>query len=125
VLGAIAHRETVCHARPRDLQVSLAGKRTGQHRIYASREVRLAGGDGTPGGVPTNRPWTGASVEIFRASAEAAERLEAPHATFAAGEHGRWGTAKVDPSWHLEKVLTSGGSLPRILSLAVFRAIES
>jgi hypothetical protein len=74
-------------------------------------EVKLSGlVTGTPGGVQTNRPVSGATVEIYRVSAETGERAGGPvHAT-QTGADGRWGPANVDPSWYLEMVLTSPGS---------------
>ncbi len=49
-------------------------------------------------------------MEIYRVSADSGARIGgAIHASQSA-EDGRWGPAKVDPSWYLEIVLTSSGS---------------
>jgi hypothetical protein len=65
---------------------------------------------GTPGGVQTNRPVAGASVEIYRVSPETGERIGgAIHRSQTAAD-GRWGPAQVDPSWALEMVLVAAGS---------------
>jgi hypothetical protein len=65
---------------------------------------------GTPGGVQTNRPVAAAAVEIYRVSSDSGERIGgAVHSSQTAAD-GRWGPAKVDPSWYLEIVLTSPGS---------------
>lgn len=74
-------------------------------------EVKLSGlVTGTPGGVVTNRPVSGATVEIYRVSAESAERTGGPIHSSQTGADGRWGPAQVEPTWHLEFVLTSPGS---------------
>src|SRR3981081_1569507 len=79
--------------------------------ITPEAEVKLSGiVTGTPGGVQTNRPVAAASVEIYRVSPDTGERIgSAVHSSQTAAE-GRWGPAKVDPSWYLEVVLTSAGS---------------
>jgi hypothetical protein len=65
---------------------------------------------GTPGGVQTNRPVAGASVEVYRVSAETGERAGGPIHSSRTATDGGWGPAQVDPTWHLEIVLTSAGS---------------
>jgi hypothetical protein len=65
---------------------------------------------GTPGGVPTNRPVSGALVEVFRLSADNAERVGGVLYTKRTGADGRWGPVSAGPSWPLEIVLTSAGS---------------
>jgi Lipase C-terminal domain len=64
----------------------------------------------TPGGVATNRPVAGASVEMFRVSPDTGERIGGAIHTSQTAADGRWGPAKVDPSWYLEMVLISAGS---------------
>jgi hypothetical protein len=64
---------------------------------------------GTPGGVQTNRPVTGAVVEVFQVSAGTGERMgEALHRR-TTGEDGRWGPVTVSPDWHLEIVVAAPG----------------
>ena len=112
VLGTIDHRETAFSPRAfREIYKFIAGREPALIAVTPEAEVRLSGlVTGTPGGVQTNRPVAGASVEIYRVSAETGERIGgAIHASQSAAD-GRWGPAKVDPSWYLEMVLTSPGS---------------
>ena len=112
VLGAVDHRETAYSPRAfSEIYKFIAGREPARIAITPEAEVRLSGlVTGTPGGVQTNRPVAGASVEIYRVSADSGERLgDAVHAS-QTGADGRWGPAKVDPSWYLEMVLTSAGS---------------
>jgi len=112
VLGAVDHRETAFSPRAfREIYKFIAGREPDRIAITSEADVKLSGlVTGTPGGVQTNRPVAGASVEVYRVSPESGERIGgAIHASQSA-EDGRWGPAKVDPSWHLEIVLTSAGS---------------
>jgi pimeloyl-ACP methyl ester carboxylesterase len=111
-LGAVDHRETAFHPRAfREIHKFIAGREPDRISIAPEAEVKLSGlVTGTPGGVQTNRPVAGASVEVYRVSPDSGERIGgAVHASQSA-EDGRWGPAKVDPSWPLEIVLTSAGS---------------
>jgi hypothetical protein len=112
VLGAIDHRETAYSPRAfREIYKFIAGREPDRIAITPEAEVRLSGlVTGTPGGVQTNRPVAGASVEIFRVSADSGERTGSVIHASQTGADGRWGPAKVDPSWYLEMVLTSAGS---------------
>src|SRR5450432_3417258 len=112
VLGAVDHRETAFSPRAfREIYKFIAGREPQRLVITPEAEVKLSGRvTDTPGGVATNRPVTGASVEIYRVSPDTAERTGgAIHASQSA-EDGRWGPADVDPSWYLEIVLASAGS---------------
>jgi hypothetical protein len=112
VLGAIDHRETAFHPRAfREIYKFIAGREPSRIEIVPEAEVNLSGlVTGTPGGVQTNRPVSGATVEIYHVSSETGERLGGPVHASQTGADGRWGPAKVDPSWYLEMVLTSAGS---------------
>ena len=112
VLGAIDHRETAFHPRAfREIYKFIAGREPGQIAITPEAEVKLSGlVTGTPGGVQTNRPVAGASVELHRVSPDTGERLGDPVYKSQTGADGRWGPAQVDPTWYLEIVLTSPGS---------------
>jgi pimeloyl-ACP methyl ester carboxylesterase len=112
VLGAIDHRETAFHPRAfREIYKFIAGREPSRIEIVPEAEVKLSGlVTGTPGGVQTNRPVSGATVEIYHVSAETGERTGGPVHASQTGADGRWGPAKVDPSWYLEMVLTSAGS---------------
>jgi pimeloyl-ACP methyl ester carboxylesterase len=112
VLGAVDHRETAFSPRAfREIYKFIAGREPDRIAIAPEAQVKLSGlVTGTPGGVQTNRPVAGASVEIYRVSPDTGERAGgAIHASQSA-EDGRWGPAEVDPSWCLEIVLTSAGS---------------
>ena len=112
VLGAIDHRETAFHPRAfREIYKFIAGREPGWITITPEAEVRLSGlVTGTPGGVQTNRPVAGAAVEVYRVSPESGERAGGPVHSSQTAADGRWGPAKVDPSWYLEIVLASAGS---------------
>ena len=112
VLGAIDHRETAYSPRAfREIFKFIAGREPERIAITPEAEVRLSGlVTGTPGGVQTNRPVAGASVEIFRVSADSGERIGSVIHASQTGADGRWGSAKVDPTWYLEMVLASAGS---------------
>jgi pimeloyl-ACP methyl ester carboxylesterase len=112
VLGAVDHRETAFHPRAfREIYKFIAGREPDRIAIAPEAEVKLSGlVTGTPGGVPTNRPVAGASVEVYRVSPDSAERIGGVIHTSQTGAGGRWGPAQVDPSWFLEMVLTSAGS---------------
>jgi len=112
VLGPIDHRETAFHPRAfREIYKFIAGREPDRIAITPEAEVRLSGlVTGTPGGVQTNRPVTGAAVEVYRVSPESGERIGGAIHTSQAGADGRWGPAQIDPSWYLEMVLTSAGS---------------
>jgi pimeloyl-ACP methyl ester carboxylesterase len=112
VLGAVDHRETAYHPRAfREIYKFVAGREPDRIAITPEAEVKLSGlVTGTPGGVQTNRPVTGASVEVYRVSPDSGERIGGAIHTSQSAEDGRWGPAGVDPSWYLEIVLTSAGS---------------
>jgi pimeloyl-ACP methyl ester carboxylesterase len=113
VLGAVDHRETAYHPRAfREIYKFIAGREPDRIAITPEAEVVLSGlVTGTPGGIQTNRPVMGATVEVYRVSAETGERMGgAIHVSQTAAD-GRWGPAKADPSWYLEIVLTSAGSV--------------
>lgn len=111
VLGAVDHRETAFSPRAfREIYKFIAGREPSRIEIVPEAQVKLSGlVTDTPGGVQTNRPVSGATVDVFRVSAETAERLGGPVHSSQTGADGRWGPAQVDPSWYLEIVLTSPG----------------
>ncbi len=112
VLGPVDHRETAFHPRAfREIYKFIAGREPDRIAITPEAEVKLSGlVTGTPAGVQTNRPVTGASVEIYRVSPDTGERIGGAIHTSQTGSDGRWGPAQVDPSRYLEMVLTSAGS---------------
>jgi hypothetical protein len=112
VLGPVDHRETAYHPRAfREIYKFIAGHEPDRIAIVPEPTVRLSGlVTGTPGGVPTNRPVTGAVVEIYRVSPDTGERMgEMIYRTVTATD-GHWGAADVDPTAYLEIVLTSEGA---------------
>jgi hypothetical protein len=111
-LGAVDHRETAFHPRAfREIYKFIAGREPDRVAILPEAQVRLSGlVTGTPGGVQTNRPVAGASVEMYRVSPDTGERAGGPIHSSQTAADGRWGPAQVDPSWYLEIVLTSAGS---------------
>jgi pimeloyl-ACP methyl ester carboxylesterase len=112
VLNGLDHRETAFHPRAfREIYKFIGGREPGRIAITPEAEVKLSGiVTGTPGGIQTNRPVAGASVEVFRVSADNGERMGGPIHASQTGADGRWGPAKVDPNWFIEIVLTSAGS---------------
>jgi hypothetical protein len=112
VLGPVDHRETAYSPRAfREIYKFIAGQEPGAIAITPEATVQLGGlVTGTPGGIPTNRPVSGATVAVYRVSADNGERIgDAVHTSTTAAD-GRWGPAAVDPSWYLEIVLTAVGS---------------
>jgi pimeloyl-ACP methyl ester carboxylesterase len=112
VLGALDHREVAFHPRAfREIYRFIAGQEPSRIEIVPEAEVKLSGlVTGTPGGVVTNRPVAGATVEIYRVSADTGERIGGPIHSSQTGADGRWGPAQVEPGWYLEIVLASAGS---------------
>ncbi|WP_375311755.1 hydrolase [Bradyrhizobium sp. A5] len=109
VLGALDHREVAFHPRAfREIYKFIAGREPARIAIMPEQSVRLSGlVSGTPGGVSTNRPVAGATVDIFRVDPETGERKGNAVHSAKTGADGRWGPAQVEPSWSLEFVLTS------------------
>jgi pimeloyl-ACP methyl ester carboxylesterase len=112
VLGALDHREIAFHPRAfREIYKFIAGREPSRIEIVPEADVKLSGlVTGTPGGVVTNRPVSGATVEIYRVSPETGERIGGSIHSSQTGADGRWGPAQVEPAWHLEIVLASAGS---------------
>ena len=112
VLGALDHREVAFHPRAfREIYKFVAGREPSRIEVVPEAQVELSGlVTGTPGGVVTNRPVAGATVEIYRVSPDAGERIGGPIHSSQTGADGRWGPAQVEPGWPLEIVLASAGS---------------
>jgi pimeloyl-ACP methyl ester carboxylesterase len=112
VLDRLDHREVAFHPRAfREIFKFIAGREPDRLDIAPEPRVQLSGlVTGLAGGAVTNRPVAGASVEIFRVSADSGERLgSAIHAATTAAD-GAWGTAEVEPTSCLEIVLRVEGS---------------
>ena len=112
VLGAVDHRETAFHPRAfREIYKFIAGHEPSRIEIVPEAAVTLSGlVTGMPGGVQTNRPVSGASVDVYRVSADTGERIGGSIHSSQTGADGRWGPARAEPTWYLEIVLTSAGS---------------
>ena len=108
VLGPVDHRETAYSPRAfREIYKFIAGREPDRIAIVPEAQVKLSGlVTGMPNGVPTNRPVTGAKVEVFRVSPDTGERMGAAIHTSQTGSDGKWGAAQVEPTWYLEMVLT-------------------
>lgn len=104
VLGSVDHRETAFHPRAfREIYKFIAGREPERLSIVPEPQVVLDGlVTGLPGGVPTNRPLSGAAVEIYRVSPETGERAGVPIHRRVTGDDGRWGSVLADPAWFLE-----------------------
>ena len=102
VLGALDHRETAFHPRAfREIYKFITGGEPARIAITPEAAVQLSGlVTGTPGGVQTNRPVAGASVDVHRVSPDTGERLGGPIHSSQTGADGRWGPAQVDPTWY-------------------------
>ena len=111
VLGTLDHREVAFHPRAfRELFRFLAGREPDRVDILPEPAVTLDGlVTGVPGGVPTNRPLPGATVEVFRVAPETGERLGEPLLRRTIGADGRWGPVAVGPGDCLEFVLAAQG----------------
>ncbi|MCP3474633.1 hydrolase [Bradyrhizobium sp. CCGUVB1N3] len=109
VLGALDHREVAFHPRAfREIFKFIAGREPDRIAITPESSVKLSGlVTGTPGGVPTNRPVDGATVEVFRVDPASGERQGAALYGAKTAADGRWGPVQADPTWPLEFVLTS------------------
>jgi hypothetical protein len=109
VLGALDHREVAFHPRAfREIYKFIAGREPARIAIVPEPSVRLSGlVTGTPGGVPTNRPVAGATVDIFRVDPDTGERKGNAVHSSKTGADGRWGPAQVESSWSLEFALAS------------------
>src|SRR5262249_14930874 len=97
VLGPVDHRETAYHPRAfREMIKCIAGREPDRLTILPEAQVKLSGlVTGTPGGVQTNRPVAGATVEVFRVAPDTGRVGAAIH-TSQTSSDGRWGPAQVD-----------------------------
>jgi pimeloyl-ACP methyl ester carboxylesterase len=112
-LGTLDHREVAFHPRAfREMYKFIAGREPARLEIVGEAQVKLSGlVTGTPGGVQTNRPVGGATVEIYHVSSDTGERHGGPVHSSQTGADGRWGPAQIDSSWYTEIVLTSPGAV--------------
>jgi hypothetical protein len=112
MLGTLDHREVAFHPRAfREIYKFIAGREPARLEIAPEAQVKLSGlVTGTPGGVQTNRPVGGATVEIYHVT-DTGERHGGPVHSSQTGADGRWGPALIDPAWYTEMVLTSPGAV--------------
>src|SRR6202022_4453917 len=92
VIGAVDHRETAYHPRAfREIYKFIAGREPDRIAIVPEADVKLSGlVTGTPGGVQTNRPVAGASVEVYRVSPDSGEGIGGAIHASQSPEDGRW-----------------------------------
>jgi pimeloyl-ACP methyl ester carboxylesterase len=111
VLGDLDHREVAFHPRAfREIYKFVTGREPRRIGISHEPDVALNGQvTGFPGGVPSNRPLAGATVEIYRVSAETGERLGAPVHRRVTEADGQWGPARVEAGPFLEFVVEAPG----------------
>src|SRR5258707_5366049 len=93
VLGAVDHLETAYSSRAfREIYKFIAGREPERIAIAPEAQVKLTGlVTGTPGGIQTNRPVAGASVEVFRVTPDNGERMGEALLASQTGSDGRWG----------------------------------
>ncbi len=112
VLPGLDHRETAYHPRAfREMFRAIAGREPDRLSVLPEARPVLDGlVTSTAGGVATNRPVAGASVEIWRVHPATAERVgDEPVHRETTGADGRWGAAEVAPDWSLEFVIAAPG----------------
>jgi hypothetical protein len=125
VLGALDHREVAFHPRAfaRSINSSRAGSRRASTSCRKRSQTRRAC-DGDAGGVVTNRPVSGATVEIYRVSPDTGERPGGPIHSSADRADGRWGPAQVEPELASRDRADIGRRPPRISTVSPFRALR-
>ena len=121
VIGAVDHRETAYSPRAfREIYKFIAGREPSRVAIVPETAVKLSGlVTGTPGGIQTNRPVAGASVDVFRVTAETGERIGGPIHSSQTSADGRWGPAQVDPPGISNRADIAGFGHHAFLSFAV------
>jgi len=88
----------------------LTGKLPGRTEIVAEREAVLNGKvNNVVGGVPTNQPVAGATVEIFQVSATTGARQGPAAHTKITGKDGLWGPFRASPDAYYEFVIQAPG----------------
>jgi len=109
VLGALDHREVAFHPRAFvEMHKFIAGREPERLSIATEPRPVLEGlVTGLPGGTPTNRPLSAATVEVYRVSPETGERIGAPIHKRVTGEDGQWGPLSVEPTWFLEFMIAA------------------
>ncbi|MBP0444245.1 hydrolase [Roseomonas sp. SSH11] len=109
VLPGVDHRETAYSARAfREIFRFIAGREPDRLDVVPEERPVLNGRvTGTPGGVQTNRPVAGATVEVYRLHPNTGERMGGPIHAKTTGEDGQWGPLAVGPDWLLEFVVAA------------------
>ncbi len=110
-LGQLDHREVAFHPRAfREMFRFIAGREPAALAVAPEPRVTLSGlVTGAPGGVPTNRPVAGATLEVFRVDPATGERRGEPLLRSTTGADGRWGEVAAGPAEALEFVLAVPG----------------
>jgi pimeloyl-ACP methyl ester carboxylesterase len=110
-LGQLDHREVAFHPRAfREIHRFIAGAEPATLAVTPEPQVRLSGlVTGNAGGVPTNRPVAGATLEVHRVDAATGERRGEALLKSTTGADGRWGEVVAGPADALEFVLAVPG----------------
>ncbi len=108
VLPGVDHRETAYSPRAfREMYRFITGTEPSRLDIMPEGRPVLNGRvTGTPGGVQTNKPLAGATVEVHRVDA-AGLRMGPPILKRVTRGDGVWGPVTVGPDWHLEIVVSA------------------
>jgi pimeloyl-ACP methyl ester carboxylesterase len=122
VLGPVDHRETGTSPRAfREIYKFITGQEPPRLSIVPQKEVTLSGlVTGFPGGVPTNRPVTGAHAEVFAVSPQSGERQGDPLYSKETGADGAWGAVTTTPDTYLEFVISAPDSPVTHIYMAPF-----
>jgi pimeloyl-ACP methyl ester carboxylesterase len=112
LLGEVDHRETACSPRAfAEIYKFIVGRAPARIAITPEVEIVLNGiVTGVVNGTPTNRPIEGATVEVYRVSAETGERQGGPAHSAKTCANGVWGPAKLDSASPLEFVIAAPGA---------------
>lgn len=110
-LGQLDHREVAFHPRAfREIYRFIAGREPATLAVAPEPRVRLSGlVTGNAGGVPSNRPVEGATVEVHRIDPATGARQGEVLLKQTTGPDGAWGAVAAGPSDPLEFVLAVPG----------------
>jgi pimeloyl-ACP methyl ester carboxylesterase len=112
LLGEVDHRETACSPRAfAEIYKFIVGRAPARIAVAPEADVVLNGlVTGVVDGTPTNRSVEGATVEIYRLSAETGERQGGPVHSKKTSADGIWGPANFDSATPLEFVVAAPGA---------------
>jgi len=110
-LGQLDHREVAFHPRAfREIYRFIADREPATLAVAPEPRVRLSGlVTGNAGGVPSNRPVEGATLEVHRVDPATGERRGEALLKRTTGPDGAWGEVVAGPDDTLEFVLSVPG----------------